>query len=318
MTDTETGGRGDGGTGSAPHPGLITHDSSLMTHHSSLITPRRSYLRRKATNWIMLGLALAGAVVSIAFLFSVLGYVLLHGGSALNLDFFTHLPKPVGEPGGGMANAIVGTLTLLAIASLLGIPIGVGAGIYLAEYGGGRLGTAVRFVTDVLTGIPSITIGIFAYTMVVLPMQRFSTLAGGVALAIIMIPTVTRATEEMMKLVPGSLREASLALGVPMWKTVLRVVVPTAMGGIVTGAMLAVARAGGETAPLLFTSFGNRFWSLSLDRPIAALPLQVYTYAISPYDDWRAQAWAGSLVLVAMVLVISVIARFSTRGNRMR
>ncbi len=284
----------------------------------TLDASRGRYLRRKVANWMMLGLALAGTVVAIVFLFSVLGYVLVQGGSALNVDFLTHLPRPVGEPGGGMANAIAGTLILLALASLMGIPIGVGAGIYLAEYGSGRLGTAVRFVTDVLTGIPSITIGIFAYTMVVLPMRGFSTLAGSFALAIIMIPTVTRATEEMMKLVPGSLREASLALGVPMWKTVLRVVVPTAMGGIVTGAMLAVARAGGETAPLLFTAFGNRFWSLSLDRPIAALPLQVYTYAISPYDDWRAQAWAGSFVLVAMVLVISVVARLATRRKDMR
>ncbi len=284
----------------------------------ALMPVRGSYLRRKAVNWIMLGLALTSTVAAIAFLFSVLGYVLVQGGSALNLDFFTHLPKPVGEPGGGMANAIVGTLVLLAMASLMGIPAGIGAGVFLAEYGGGRLGTIVRFVTDVLTGIPSITIGIFAYTMIVLPMRGFSTLAGSFALAIIMIPTVTRATEEMMKLVPGSLREASLALGTPMWKTVLRVVLPTAMGGIVTGAMLAVARAGGETAPLLFTAFGNRFWSLSLDKPIAALPLQVFTYAVSPYDDWRAQAWAGSFVLVAMVLAISVLARWFARGNNLR
>ncbi len=277
-----------------------------------------AYLRRRAVNRLMLGLALAGTALAIGLLFSVLGYVLVQGGSALNVDFFTHLPRPAGEPGGGMANAMVGTLTLLGVASLMGIPIGVGAGIYLAEYGSGRLGTLVRFVTDVLTGIPSITFGIFAYTMVVLPMRGFSALAGSFALAIIMVPTVTRATEEMMKLVPGSLREASLALGVPMWKTVLRVIVPTSVGGIVTGALLAVARAGGETAPLLFTAFGNRFWSLSLDRPIAALPLQVFTYAISPYDDWRAQAWAGSFVLVAMVLVISAFARLVTRGKDMR
>ncbi len=281
-----------------------------------LTVTRSSHLRRKAINGVMLGLTLAGTGLAIAFLFSVLGWVLVQGGSALNLDFFTQLPKPVGEPGGGMGNAILGTLILLALASLIGIPIGLGAGIYLAEYGGGRLGTAIRFLTDVLTGVPSITIGIFAYTMVVLPMRGFSTLAGGFALAIIMIPTVTRATEEMMKLVPGSLREASLALGTPQWKTVLRVVVPTAMGGIVTGAMLAVARAAGETAPLLFTAFGNRFWSTALDRPIAALPLQVFTYALSPYDDWRAQAWAGAFVLVALVLAINVVARFFARGIR--
>ena len=277
-----------------------------------------NHMRRKIANAVMLGLAGLATALAILLLFSVLGYVLIQGGSAINLDFFTQLPKPVGEPGGGMANAIVGTLILLGIASLIALPIGIGAGIYLAELGSGRLGTTVRFVTDVLTGIPSITIGIFAYTLLVLPMRSFSTLAGGFALAIIMIPTVTRATEEMLKLVPSSLREASLALGIPYWKTVLRVVVPAAMGGIVTGATLAVARAGGETAPLLFTAFGNHFWSLSLNHPIAALPLQVFVYAISPYDDWRAQAWAGALVLVGMVLVINLVARFFVRGTRMQ
>lgn len=266
----------------------------------------------------MLGLTAVATGLAILLLFSVLGYVLVQGGSALNLSFFTNLPKPVGEPGGGMANAIVGTLIILAIASAIALPIGIGAGVYLAEFGTGRLGTSVRFVTDVLTGIPSITVGIVAYTLIVLPMRSFSALAGGFALAIIMIPTVTRATEEIMRLVPGSLREASLALGIPYWKTVLRVVIPAAMGGIITGAMLAVARAAGETAPLLFTAFGNRFWSLSVDRPIAALPLQVFTYAISPYDDWRAQAWAGAFVLVVMVLIMNLVARFVVRGARMR
>lgn len=277
-----------------------------------------NHRRRKVTNAVMLGLAGLATAVAVLFLFAVLGYVIIQGGSAINLDFFTQLPKPVGEPGGGMANAIVGTLILLAIASVIALPIGIGAGVFLSEFGSGRLGTTVRFVTDVLTGIPSITIGIFAYTLLVLPMRSFSTLAGGFALAIIMIPTVTRATEEILKLVPNSLREASLALGIPYWKTVLRVVVPAAMGGIVTGAMLAVARAGGETAPLLFTAFGNQFWSFSLNRPIAALPLQVFVYAISPYNDWRAQAWAGAFVLVAMVLVINLVARFFVRGARMR
>lgn len=277
-----------------------------------------NHRRRKVTNAAMLGLAGLATAVALLFLFAVLGYVIIQGGSAINLDFFTQLPKPVGEPGGGMANAIVGTLILLAIASVIALPIGIGAGVFLSEFGSGRLGTTVRFVTDVLTGIPSITVGIFAYTLLVLPMRSFSTLAGGFALAIIMIPTVTRATEEILKLVPNSLREASLALGIPYWKTVLRVVVPAAMGGIVTGAMLAVARAGGETAPLLFTAFGNQFWSFSLNHPIAALPLQVFVYAISPYNDWRAQAWAGAFVLVAMVLVINLVARFFVRGARMR
>lgn len=275
-----------------------------------------NYRRRKVANSVMLGLAGLGTLLAVIVLFSVLGFVLVQGGSALNFDFFTKLPKPVGEPGGGMANAIVGTLMILAIASVVALPVGIGAGVYLSEFGGGRLGTAVRFTTDVLTGIPSITVGIFAYTVVVLPMRGFSAIAGGFALAIIMIPTVTRATEEIMKVVPGALREASLALGVPYWKTVLRVVVPTAMGGIVTGALLAVARAGGETAPLLFTAFGNRFWSLDPGKPIAALPLQVYTYAISPYDDWRAQAWAGAFVLVAIILIISLAARLLVRGPR--
>lgn len=279
---------------------------------------KSNHAQRKIANAVMLGLTGLATALAVLFLFAVLGYVIIQGGSAINLAFFTQLPKPVGEPGGGMANAIVGTLILLAIASIIALPIGIGAGVFLSEYGSGRLGTTVRFVTDVLTGIPSITIGIFAYTLLVLPMRSFSTLAGGFALAIIMIPTVTRATEEILKLVPNSLREASLALGIPYWKTVLRVVVPAAMGGIVTGAMLAVARAGGETAPLLFTAFGNQFWSFALNRPIAALPLQVFVYAVSPYDDWRAQAWAGAFVLVAMVLVINLVARFFVRGTRMR
>jgi phosphate transport system permease protein len=274
-----------------------------------------NYLRRKIVNALMLGLSAAATIVAVMLLFSVLGYVLVQGGSALNLDFFTQLPRPVGEPGGGMGNAIVGTLILIAIASTIALPIGIGAGIYLSEYGSGKLGIAIRFTTDVLTGVPSIVVGIFAYTVVVLPLRSFSALAGGFALAIIMIPTVTRATEEMLKLVPGSLREASLALGVPAWKTVLMVVLPTGMAGIVTGAMLAIARVGGETAPLLFTAFGNRFWSVALDEPIAALPLQVFVYAISPYDDWRAQAWAGALVLVAMVLLINLIARYFARSK---
>lgn len=279
---------------------------------------KSNHAQRKIANAVMLGLTGLATALAVLFLFAVLGYVIIQGGSAINLAFFTQLPKPVGEPGGGMANAIVGTLILLAIASVIALPIGIGAGVFLSEYGSGRLGTTVRFVTDVLTGIPSITIGIFAYTLLVLPMRSFSTLAGGFALAIIMIPTVTRATEEILKLVPNSLREASLALGIPYWKTILRVVVPAAMGGIVTGAMLAVARAGGETAPLLFTAFGNQFWSFALNRPIAALPLQVFVYAVSPYDDWRAQAWAGAFVLVAMVLVINLVARFFVRGTRMR
>ena len=274
--------------------------------------------RRKLLSSLMLALTSLAALLCVGFLLAVLGYVLVEGGSALNPAFFTQTPKPVGEPGGGMANAIVGTLILVGLACLLGLPVGVGAGVYLAEYGRqSRLATAIRFTTDVLTGIPSITIGLFAYTLLVLPMRGFSALAGGVALAIIMLPTVTRATEEILRLVPDSLREAGLALGIPRWKTIVRVAIPSAMGGIVTGAMLAIARVSGETAPLLFTAFGNRFWSWAPTEPIAALPLQIFTYAIAPYDDWHRQAWAGALVLVGLVLALSLAARFLSARARL-
>lgn len=272
------------------------------------------YARRKLTGVAMEGLVLMCTILGVVALVSVLGYVVANGISAVNLDFFTQLPKPVGEPGGGMANAIVGTLVLLGLASLMGLPVGILAGIYLSEFGDNPLGTAVRFVADVFTGIPTIAIGIFVYTLVVLPMRSFSALAGGLALGIIMIPTVTRTTEEMLRLVPHSLREAGLALGIPQWRTIMSIVLPSAAGGILTGIMLAIARAGGETAPLLFTAFGNRFWHAGLDQPIAAMTLQIYNYAISPYDDWHAQAWAGSLVLVSIILVLSVAAKsFSSR-----
>jgi phosphate transport system permease protein len=258
----------------------------------------------------MLGLMGAATLAAIAFLLAVLGYVVVQGGTALNLAFFTQTPRPVGEPGGGMANALVGTLILVGLAAALGLPLGIGAGVYLAEYGRtSRLATLIRFTTDVLTGIPSITIGLFAYALLVLPMRQFSALAGGVALAIIMLPTVTRTTEEMLRLVPDNLREAGLALGVPRWKTIARIALPSALGGILTGAMLAIARVAGETAPLLFTAFGNRFWNLDPTQPMAALPLQIFTYAIAPYDDWHRQAWAGALVLVGLVLVLSTVAR---------
>jgi phosphate transport system permease protein len=265
----------------------------------------------------MLAVVAATALLSVGALLAVLGYVVVQGGPALDLAFFTETPKPVGEPGGGMANAIAGTLVLVALACALGLPVGAGAGIYLAEYGrDSRLATAIRFMTDVLTGIPSITVGLFAYALVVLPMRSFSALAGGVALAIIMLPTVIRATEEMLRLVPDGLREASLALGVPRWKTIMRVTFPSALGGIVTGALLAVARVAGETAPLLFTAFGNRYWSWDLFQPIAAVPLQIFTYAISPYEDWHRQAWAGALVLVGLVLLLSATARLVSARSR--
>ena len=264
---------------------------------------------RKILNLVMLGLCLAALGAAVIVLVAVLGYVVVQGASSVNLAFLVNTPRPVGEVGGGMANSLVGTIILVALASLFGLPLGIGAGIYLAEYGRGRLATAVRFVADVLTGIPSITIGLFAYAALVVPFRTFSAIAGGVALGVIMLPVVTRTTEEMIRLVPGSLREAALALGAPRWRVILSIVLPTALGGIVTGALLAVARAAGETAPLLFTAFGNQFWSRSLFQPIAALPLQIFAYAISPYDDWHRQAWAGALVLVSLVLGLSVVAR---------
>lgn len=276
------------------------------------------YWRRKATNAAMTVTVVLSALLAIGLLFAILGYVLLQGIGAVNLDFLTQLPKPVGETGGGMANAIVGTLILVAIACAIALPVGILSGVYLAEFGRNRLAWTIRFVTDVLTGIPSIAVGIFAYALIVLPMRSFSAIAGGVALAIIMIPIVTRTTEEMLLMVPHSLREASLALGIAEWRTILRVVLPAAGAGITTGAMLAIARAAGETAPLLFTALGNRYWHSDLWHPIAALPLQVFAYAIAPYDDWHAQAWAGALVLVALVLILSVAARIAGRNRNAR
>jgi phosphate transport system permease protein len=251
-------------------------------------------------------------------LFSVLYYVTAKGIGGLSWDFFTQLPAPVGETGGGMANALLGTLQLIALASLFGIPVGIMAGVYLAEFAGeGRFGKAVRFAADVLAGVPSITIGIFVYALFVVNMQRFSALAGAVALAVLMLPTVTRTTEELLRLVPQPLREAAFGLGVPRWRTTLKVVLRTAAPGIATGVMLAVARIGGETAPLLFTAFNNRFWSHYLDEPIASLPVQIYTYAVSPYEEWHEQAWAASLVLLTMVLAMNVGARALVK-NRLR
>ncbi len=260
-------------------------------------------------------LTAAAALAVILPLLLILGFLLYQGATALNLDFFTHLPKPVGEAGGGMANAIVGSLVLLGLASVLGLPLGILGGVYLAESRDPRLPWLMRFLADVLNGVPSIVIGIFAYTILVLPMRRFSALAGGFALAVIMVPIVLRTTEEMVRLVPASLREAALALGLPEWKVVLRVVLPTARAGIITGTMVAIARIAGETAPLLFTAFGNRFWHHRLDEPIAALPLQIFAYAIAPYDDWHRQAWAGALVLILMVFLVSLAARIATRGR---
>jgi len=258
-------------------------------------------------------LAIAATVAALTPLVMVLYYVARQGLPALNLDLLTRLPKPVGESGGGMANAIIGTLALIGLASAAGLPLGILGGLYLAEFGRNRFGGGVRFAADVLSGVPSIVIGIFIYAVVVAPMKHFSALAGGAALGVMMIPTVMRTTEELVRLVPVSQREAALSLGATHWRTVFKVVLLAARAGVITGVLLAVARIAGETAPLLFTAFGNRFWSVRLDEPIASLPVQIFTYAISPYDDWHAQAWAGALVLVAMVLLLSIAARYAGR-----
>ena len=271
--------------------------------------------RRRLVNRLMEGVAVFSAVVTLLPLALILAFLIYQGISYINWDFFTKMPQPVGEAGGGMANGIVGTLILIGLASLIGLPMGIGAGVYVAENGHTRLAWVTRFLADVLNGVPSIVVGIFAYTLVVLPMRTFSAVAGGFALGIMMIPVVLRTTEEMLKLVPTSLREGALALGVPRWKVTVRVALRTARAGIITGIMLAVARIAGETAPLLFTAFGNQFWSIRLDEPIAAMPLQIFTYAISPYDSWHAQAWAGALVLVCLILVISMVARTAGRGR---
>ena len=275
----------------------------------------RRLVRRRISSGIMIALTFVAAAVAVVPLVVILGYLLKEGAGALSLDFFTHMPRPAGEPGGGMANAIVGTLILVGVASLIGLPIGIGAGLYLAEHKGTKLAEVVRFLADVLNGLPSIVMGIFAWEFLVKPLGHFSALAGGAAIGAMMIPLVTRTTEEMVRTVPQSLREAALALGYPRWRTSLQIVLRTALGGIVTGVLVAVARVAGETAPLLFTVIGNQFWSTDLTQPIAALPLQIYTYATGPYDDWHAQAWAGSLVLIGLVLIISVIARIMTRAR---
>ena len=271
---------------------------------------------RTATNHLATGLAVVSTLLVVAPLVAIFGYLLYKGASSLNLAFFTQIPKPVGEVGGGMANAIVGSAVILAVASAIGIPVGIASGIYLAEFGrGSRFATLVRFTADVLNGVPSIVMGIAVYSLIVLPQKHFSAFSGGVALGIMMIPTVTRTTEEMLLTVPNSVREAALGLGVPNWRSVLSITLRTASPGVITGCMLAFARVAGETAPLLFTAFGNNFWSSNLNEPIAALPLQIYIYAISPYDDWHRLAWAGSLVLIALIVVSVGLVRYvASRG----
>ena len=279
------------------------------------MTDEQSYKFRKLVNS---GFRVAcGAAVLLALLplVSVLFFTAARGLGGVNLAFFTELPKPVGETGGGMANALSGTLKLVGMACVIGMPIGVLAGVFLSEFRASSFATAVRFSADVMSGIPSITIGMVVYTVLVRPMGHFSAFAGSVALAIIMLPTVTRTTEELLRLVPGTLREAALGLGVPKWRATLRVVLRTALPGIVTGAMLAVARIGGETAPLLFTAFNNRFWGNGINEPVASLPVQIYTYAVSPYEDWHRQAWAAAFVLVVLTLCLNVTAKFLVRNR---
>jgi phosphate transport system permease protein len=264
----------------------------------------------------MTGIAVLTVVLVLAPLIAIFGYLVYKGFGSINWAFLTQTPKPVGEPGGGMANGIVGSILILGIASIFGVPLGIGAGIYLAEFGRNRMGDAIRFTADVLNGVPSIVIGIVAYSIVVLYQKHFSALAGGVALAIMMVPTICRTTEEMLLLVPQALREAAYGLGIPRWRTTLSITLRTATSGVITGVMLAFARVAGETAPLLFTAFGNQFWNLRTNQPTAALPLQIFNYAISPYDEWHRQAWAGALVLIILIVSAVAAVRLAVRrGN---
>jgi phosphate transport system permease protein len=270
---------------------------------------------RKLKNGLMTGLMLAATAAVLIPLGLIFFHIMKMGLSSLSLDFFTNIPKPTGESGGGMANGMMGSFVMIALASLIGLPVGILGAIYLAEFGGSKVSTLIRFAADVLSGTPSIITGMVAYTLLVVPMKGFSALAGSVALAMIMIPIVLRTTEEQLKLVPGSLREASLALGVPMWRTTLKVTLRSALSGVMTGVLLAIARVAGETAPLLFTALGNQFWGKSLTQPMAAIPLQIFNFAIAPYDDWHKLAWAGALVLVTVMFTLSLTARYFGRSR---
>jgi phosphate transport system permease protein len=264
---------------------------------------------RKSVNVLMLSLTGLCALVAVSVLFFILGYLLYHGGKDVNWDFFTKLPKPVGEAGGGMANAIVGSGKLLLLAALFGVPVGLLGGVYLAEFGGRVVPFVVRYTADLLNGVPSIVIGIFAYAVAVMPVHHFSAVAGGFALGVMMIPIVLRSTEEFLHAVPRAMREGAMALGASKWRTISSVVVPAASRGILTAALLALARVAGETAPLLFTAFGNRYWSPGWGQPIASLPVMIFTYAVGPYEDWHRQAWAAGLVLLGLVLITNIVVR---------
>ena len=270
--------------------------------------------RRRATNLLMLALTGVAAMITVFPLLLILGHLFRAGVSAVDLAFFTRLPAPVGETGGGIGNGIVGSALLIALAGLIGIPLALGVGVYLAETGASRLANLVRFVADVMNGIPSIVVGIFVWSWVVVAMGHFSLAAGAIALAIMLLPMVSRTTEEMIRLVPRELREGGLALGLTRWRTTIGIVLPAARSGILTGVLVALARIAGETAPLLFTAFGSPFWNLRPDHPVAALPLQIFQYAVSPYEEWHRLAWAGSLVLIGLVLTVSLTARFLIRS----
>jgi len=277
-------------------------------------------LRRKIVNYVMLSLTGVCTFFAVGMLLFILGYLFINGGRSLTWDFFTKLPTPVGELGGGMANALLGSAKLLLLATCIGVPIGFLGGVYLAEFGGSSFSFIVRYTTDLLNGVPSIVIGIFAYTILVLPQKHFSTLSGGIALGVMMIPIAVRSSEDFLRAVPGSLREGAMALGASKAKTILTVVIPAAKAGLLTGIMLNLARVAGETAPLLFTSFSNRYWSPGWDQPTAALPVMIYTYAISPYEDWKRQAWSAGFVLLMLVLAINIFARMilTKRGHAAR
>jgi phosphate transport system permease protein len=267
------------------------------------------YTKRKLTQKVMFFLSVMSAFIGIAVLFLILGYIIYKGVGGINLDFFTELPTPVGVPGGGMSNALIGSFYLIGFASLFSIPAGILIGVYLSEFGRGPFASAVRFTSETLTGVPALVMGIFVYSIVVIPMGRFSAIAGAFALSLIMLPIIVCSTEELLKMVPESLREASLALGIRRWKTIIRIVLGTAKPGIITAVMLAIARVGGEAAPLLFTAFGNSYMNWRPDGPMASLPVQLYVYAISPYEDWHQKAWAAALVLMGVVLITNIIAR---------
>jgi phosphate transport system permease protein len=286
-----------------------------MANNTGRLGVQRLSIRRRVMDHAVTAFAVGASVAIIIPLLAIFGYLVMKGIGSINWAFLTQTPKPVGEAGGGMANAIIGSGVILLLASVIGIPLGVGAGIYLAEFGRNKFGNAVRFTADVLNGVPSIVVGIAVYGMIVIRQKHFSAIAGGLALGIMMIPTVSRATEEMLLMVPRTIREAAWGLGVPSWRTTLSITLKTAQAGVITGVMLAFARAAGETAPLLFTAFGNQFWNLNVNQPTAALPLQVFVYAISPFDEWHRQAWAGALVLIVLIVgAVTAVRIAASRG----